>query len=210
MHYWQGQARDEQTNIRDLPLLTGEHVIQQFVPNEGLVAEAPSKGQLLVLTNQRVISFVQVNERKQMSLAPLEELKGVSVKGNSRGAKDVLQGPTLIFVGILVYLVVGYSFERVALAGALGAAIAFMGVLLTARLMLWEDEGSIVFQGGYLKLSFPYKTSKAGGDVNKLVTQFFKIKDGTNSHHSDYLQAPESSVPISTYSPPQHERHNDF
>ena len=210
MHYWQGEARDAQTNIRDLPLLNGEQIIQQFVPDVGLVSKAPSKGQLLVLTNQRIISFVQVNERKQMSLALLEELKGVSVKSNARGVKDVLQGPALIFMGIIIYLVVGYSFERIALAAALGAAIAFMGVLLTARFMLWEDEGSIVFQGGSLELSFPYKTSKASGDVNKLITQFFKIKDGANSHRSGDLQAPESTLPSSPYSLSQYERPNDF
>ncbi|MEE8465663.1 MAG: hypothetical protein V3S68_04245, partial [Dehalococcoidia bacterium] len=43
--------------IRKVDLLSGETVTHTFCPEEGLVATPPDRGQMLVLTNQRVMSF---------------------------------------------------------------------------------------------------------------------------------------------------------
>ena len=177
-------APSVQNYVRGMPLLDGERILEQFSPDAGLVISTPDKGDLLVITNRRAMSFVEGSEHKETSLAPLDELKGLSVKSNNRGAKDMLQGPILIMLGIVAYFVVGYSLERVAIAAVMGAAIALVGVLLGARYILWEEEGTILFQGGSLELGFPYRTNQASADVYKVVNRFFDLKLSSNSNHA--------------------------
>ncbi len=192
----QGEVTAGQYSVRELPLLEGERIEGQFVPNSGLITNTPQKGQLLVLTNHRVISFVQSDGHKETFLASLEELKGVSVKASVRGVKDLLQGLALILVGILGYFIIGYMLERVTIASALGAAIMFVGVFFLAKFFFWEEEGNITFQGGSWELSFPYRSRRASADVYKLVNRFFQLKLSNNTH-SPHLpeQRPEANPP---------------
>ena len=185
MAFGQRQLATGQISVRQLPLLGGERIEEKFVPEDGLVVDTPGKGHLLVLTNQRVISFVQSDGHNETFLAPLEELRGVSVRANTRGMKHVSQGLILIFLGILAYFVIGYILDGITIAAALGSAIIFVGALFIARYFFWEDEGSITFQGGNLELSFPYKSNIASADVYKLINRFFQLKlHTTNSHRS--------------------------
>ena len=181
MLYQKQQATTDQYSIRELPLLKGEHIEEQFVPYDGLVSDTPQKGQLMVLTNRRIMSFAASNGNKEMLLASVEDLKAVSVKSNTRGLKNLSQGLGLIFVGILGYFIVGYILDGVTVASALGAAIIFIGVFFIAKHFFWETEGNVTFQGGSYELSFPYKSARASEDVHRLVNRFFEIKfDSTN------------------------------
>ena len=181
MLYWERRAASR-SGIRDLPLLESEKIEEQFVPYEGLVSDTPDKGQLLVLTNQRVISFIENDGHKEMFLAPLAELKGVSLKGSTRGLKSLFQGFIMILVGILSYFIVGYILDGISIAVALGAAVSFVGILFIARHFVWEEEGSVAFQGASWELRFAYKSNRASYDVYKLINRFFELKQGTNSH----------------------------
>ena len=170
------------SSVRELPLLDGETIEERFVPDGGLVSETPWEGQVLVLTNQRIISFVHNNGNQETFLSPLAELKGVSVKSNTRGFRDLLQGLGLILIGILAYIILGYILDGVAIALALGAAIVFVGVLFLAKHLFWEEEGTITFQGGSWELCFSYRNNRASADVYKLVHRFFQLKLDSNSH----------------------------
>lgn len=183
MIYGDRQVPPTQYYIRELPLLEGETLEEQFVPDSGLVSGLPDRGELLVLTNRRIISFVQSDGRKETFMAPLEELKGVSVRANTKGFRDLFQGLILMVIGVLSYFIIGYVIEQVAVASALGAAIMFVGVLFMAKYLFWEEEGTIGFQAGSWELSFPYKNNRASGDVYKLVDKFFQLKLKSNSHH---------------------------
>ena len=196
-----------QQSIRELRLLDGERIEEQFVPESGTVHETPLKGSLLVLTNRRVISFVDSDGRQEAFLAPLEELKGVSVKADTRGFKDMSWGLVLIAVGILSYLVVGYIQGGPApFAVGIGLAVALVGIVLIARYFVWEEGGSLTFQGGSWEWSFPYKSSMASVDVYYLVNRFFQIKLGANSH------TPPSSVDAENGAgtPPGSPPHKDY
>ena len=182
MFYSNRRDTADQYSIRTLPLLEGEQIEERFVPYDGLVPNEPSKGELLVLTNQRVISFLDNDGHRETFLAPLEELNGVSVRANTRGLKHLSQGLILMLVGILAYFTIGYILDGVTIAAALGAAIAFVGVLFIARYFFWEEEGTITFQGGNWELTFPYKSNLAGAMVYKLVNRFFQLKQATNAH----------------------------
>ena len=183
------------SSVRELPLLETERIVERFVPNSGLVAETPHKGELLVLTNQRVISFIENGGHKQMYLAPVGELNGVSVKANSRGLRDLFQGVGLIFVGILSYLIIGYILDGVTIALALGVAIVFVGMLFLVKFLFWEEEGNIAFQGSSWELSFPYKSNAASADIYRLVDRFFQIKMQTNSYYPPLEEDPGPHLP---------------
>ncbi len=167
--------------VRELRLHEGERVEERFVPDDGAVMDTPPTGELIVLTNRRVISFVEADGHTETTLASLDELQGVSVKANTRGLKTISQGLFLILAGILTYLVVGYILlDRVSygtpIALSLGATILFVGLLLISKYFFWEQEGSITFQGGSWELHFPYRTDRASADVYKLVNRFFELK----------------------------------
>ena len=182
MFHNENSAGPRRSSVRELPLLEGEQIEEQFVPYDGLVTDPPMKGELLVLTNQRVISFLHSDGHRETILAPLEDLNGVSVRANTRGLKHLSQGLLLILVGVVAYFIIGYILDGVTIAAALGAAIAFVGVLFIARYFFWEEEGSITFQGGNWELSFPYKSNLAGAMVYKLVNRFFQLKQATKAH----------------------------
>ena len=156
---------------------------ERFIPYDGLVPVTPHKGELLVLTNHRVISFIQSNGHKETFIAPLDEMKGVSVKTRTRGLQNLSQGLIMTIVGILTYFIIGYTLDSVTIGLALGSAIIFVGVLFIARHFFWEEEeGVITFQGGSRELSFPYKGNMAGACVYNLVNRFFQLKLDTNNH----------------------------
>ena len=187
--YSERQVNSDQHSVRDFHLLEGEWVEERFVPYDGLVPDTPHKGELLVLTNHRVISFIQSNGRKETTFAPLDEMKGVSVKASTRGLKNLSQGLVMIIIGILAYFSIGYILDSVTIASALGAAIIFVGVLFIVRYFFWEEEGVIIFQGGSWELSFPYKSNMAGACVYNLVNRFFQLKLDTNDHAAHQASA---------------------
>ena len=199
-----------QTSVRELPLLDGERIEEQFAPDSGLVLDTPWKGQLLVLTNQRVISFVQSDAHRQTLLAPLGELKGVLVKSNTKGFRDLSQGLSMMFIGILTYLVLGYILDGISIALALGSAIAFVGVLFIAKYFLWEEEGSISFQGGSWELSFPYKSNRASADVYQLINRFFQLRQDYNVYPAPLQVEPEVRPLGPSFSPPPRDSSYDI
>ena len=173
---------EDSYSVRQLSLLEGETVREKFVSDGGLVSDSPHKGQLLVLTNQRLISFTNTDGHRETFLAPLEELKGISVKTHTRGFKDIVQGLFFVMLGVMAYLVLGYVLEGVAIALSLGFALVFVGVLFFSRHLFWEEEGSITFQGSSWEFSFPYRTNRASADVYTLINRFFQLKRAKNTH----------------------------
>ena len=192
------QVPGDRSSIRELTLLHGETVEDRFVPDSGSVSGTPNKGPLLVLTSRRLISFVENNGSKETVLAPLEELDGVSVKGNTRGFRDLFQGLFLVLVGIVTYIVLGYILDGVTVALALGAAIAFVGMLFMGKYLFWEEEGSITFQAGSWELSFPYRNDRASADLYKLIDRFFQLRLNTDGAPATLDEAPTASAAVET------------
>ena len=184
--------------MRDLHLLEGEWVEERFIPNHGLVSDTPRKGELLVLTNHRVISFIQSNGHKETFFAPLDEMKGISVRANTRGLKNLSQGLIMMILGVLAYLIIGYVLDSVTIGLALGATIILVGGLFIVRHFFWEEEGVIIFQGGSRELFFPYKSNIAGGCVYNLINRFFQLKQHTNNradHQASAEDGPRDNQP---------------
>ena len=161
-----------------MPLLAGEEVVQLFAPNKGVVDRLPEEGELLVLTNERLITFTQEDGKDETRMSPLEKIDGVSLKGSKRNPKPLYQGIILIIVGILVYLVLGTFSTGVAEAAILGGAIAFLGVLLAGRYIAWEQKGEVTFQAGMLDLTFPYHSNTAAAQIYQVTHRYFQLKGG--------------------------------
>ncbi len=173
------------------------------MPYDGLVPDTPENGHLLVLTNQRFISFIQSDGTKETILASLDELKGVSVKAATKGLKNLSQGLIIILAGIMSYFIIGYILDGITIAAALGAAIMFVGALFIAKYFFWGDEGSVTFRGSSIELSFPYRSTMASSDVYRLVNRFFQLKLNSNTHHTSPPLALEedTSEPPSSFTP---------
>ncbi len=167
-----GQARA----LRDLRLLEGERIEDRFVADTGSVPETPASGPVLVLTSHRIISFNDTDGAKGVSAAAIAELQGVSVKANTRGLRDLVQGLLLLLGGVLSYIVLGYILDGITVALALGAAIAFVGVLFIGKYLIWEEDGSVTFIAGDWQTSFTYQNGQASSDLYRLIDRCFQLK----------------------------------
>ncbi len=140
----------------------------------------------MVLTNLRLVSFREDEGVRETTMAPLEEIRGVSVKTMGRNPKNLYQGVALVLVGIVSYFIVGYLLDQPGLpliALAVGTAIVFVGFLFLTRYLFWQEVGSIVFQGGRYswELTFPYIGNKAYHDSYRVADRFIQLKLGTTT-----------------------------
>ena len=196
MFYRDQPVATTQTRVREFPLLGGERLEEQYVPDKGLVVETPSTGRLLVLTNKRLLSFVQGDSENEVSLVSLENVNGVVVKANAKGFRDIFQGLAIILVGIVSYFIIGYALEGIAIASAVGIALIFVGTFFIARYFLWEEEGEVSLQiGGDWDLQFPYHGNTSGGDVYVFINRLFELKQAAGfAHYTPRAEQREYSV----------------
>ncbi len=162
-------------HVRWLPLADGEIALQHFSSERGVVDSVPATGDVLVFTNRRVISFVESGDRREVAVAPLDEVTGASVKYGSRSPRDIYQGPILIILAIFVF-VASYVLHQETLAYVLAGGLAVIGGLLTLRNLLWEEEGELKFQGPGVDVSCTFRGRRAGADVRLMVNRFFELK----------------------------------
>ncbi len=162
-------------HVRWLPLTEREMVLQRFSSEHGVVDSIPPNGDILVFTNRRIISFIESGERKEVSVAPLDDVTSASVKYGVRTNRDMYQGPILIILALFVFLT-SYVLHQELLAYVLAGGLAVIGALLTLRHVLWEEEGEIQFQGAGVKVSCTFRGRRAGGDVRLMVNRFFELK----------------------------------
>ena len=84
-------------------MLSGESISYIFSPEEGLITEPQPEGQMLVLTNQRIMTFGKNNGVRETVLVPLEQVKAVSVNTGQRSKSTMFQGGTMIVAACLLY-----------------------------------------------------------------------------------------------------------
>lgn len=164
--------------IRQVPLLDGEEVVQLFAPSEGIVDGPSEEEELLVLTDRRLITFTHEEGKEEVRTLPLDKIDGASVKGGRRDSKPLYQGVSIILVGVLVYLVLGYERDEVMTAALLGSAIALLGLVFIGRYLSWEQGGEITFYVGPREMIFPYNNSMAASQVHAVIHRYFQLKVG--------------------------------
>ncbi len=170
--------------IRGVHLLEGETVVGLLDGSKGLVEVPTRRGALLALTERRVLTLLDDEDRQETHMASIDKIQGVSMRSNRRSLKPLLQGVLLILAGIIVYLVVG-TFSTgipvnagITISALLGGAVALLGLLFVLRYLFWERGGEIVFQTGGLELVFPYRSQKTIVPVHELLRRFFQLQSG--------------------------------
>ena len=170
--------------VRGIHLLQDEKVVGLLDGATGLTEAPTPQGPLLALTDRRVISLLDAEDRRESHVAAIDKVQGVSIRTNQRPAKPLIQGVVLILVGILVYLVVG-TFSTgipvnagITIGALLGGAVALLGLLFILRFLFWEQGGELVFQTGGLELTFLYNTERAAPSVQRLLRRFFQLQTG--------------------------------
>ena len=152
--------------------------------SKGLVEVPTRRGALLALTERRVLTLLDDEDRQETHMASIDKIQGVFMRSNRRSLKPLLQGVLLILAGIIVYLVVG-TFSTgipvnagITISALLGGAVALLGLLFVFRYLFWEQGGEIVFQTGGLELVFPYRSQKTIVPVHELLRRFFQLQSG--------------------------------
>ena len=181
------------THVREVALLSGERISRVFCPDRGLTQEPPVRGQLLIITNQRILSFSRDDDRNETYLVPIEELKGVAVKTGDRSYGALFQGLLLIIGGIFLYLVLAYwltgQFTGPSVpvlnmdTGPLMVLImVLIGLVLIVRYYFARDDGSVIFQGSSWVFAFPYRSDRARQEIYQVVNSVFAGRQARNGY----------------------------
>ena len=179
---------DEGSSIRQCKLLAQESIEETFTPREGRISQIPDLGELLLVTNQRVIAFTNDEKTGQFQSATLGEVLGVSVRSIDRDRKMLYQGLSTVFGGVLVYLILGYVTEQVIVALLLAAGVMSLGLLSIIRYLVFDRGGLVIFQVGSWEIEFPYYGVDASKHLPNLIHTFFKLKLAISSGNGNNLK----------------------
>ena len=185
------------TRIQGVPLLPQERVNYSFTPADGISQEPSDTGRLLVMTNQRIISFSHGQNGDETVLVPVEELNGVVVKLESRGSGSLLQEIMLIVAGALIYLIGGYwlvgrlpEWDIPIIGLDFWALVLLAGLIwggwLIARHYFTKDPGQVTFQGGNWAFSFPYTGDKPAAEVHQIIRTAFISRNQNKGHWTEH------------------------
>lgn len=176
-----------ENRIRQVHLLGDEKVVQLFTPNKGIIEHTSvdeiGDDELLVLTDQRLITFTRTEGSREVRAVHLSKVEGISVKDDTRNPKPLYQGLSIILIGVLVYLVLGTFSTGGWTAGFLGGIIGILGLIYIGQFLAWEQGGEITFHGGSWKTIFPY-TNMSESQVQTAIHKYFQLNSGEDSNRS--------------------------
>ena len=89
-------------------MLPGERVGALLSPGEGLVAEPPKEGQLLVATNERFINLSDSKDNQVREMFAISSMSGTSVRNDVLRGFSWKQWVMLIAGGVFVYVALAY------------------------------------------------------------------------------------------------------
>lgn len=173
------------TKIRNVALLPDERVDNLFSPEKGLVKEPLGEGQLLVTTNERIISFSQHQGSNETYMVPVEELKGIVVRSSgTRSSTSLLQGLLLVGGAFALYVVLSYwltgqfrgpniPFINVDAAPVIILVAILSGGWFLMRYYLAPSNGLATFRGTNWSFAFPFSPSVAEDDIYRLANATF-------------------------------------
>jgi len=152
-----------------------------------MVSGLPEEGQLLVLTDQRLMAFVKREGVKETVLMPVEEVKAVVVNAGARSKGTLLQGGMMIVAAVVFYVLIAYWLTgridgptvpiiRMDLVAFFVFLAVLSGVGLMAQMYFGKPDGEAAFQGDGVKVTFPFRGESAEKDIFKLVNAAFAAR----------------------------------
>ena len=175
------------SKIREVALLAGETPVHVFSAAHGLTSEPPPTGQLLIVTNERVIAFCQAEGKQETYVVPMHELKHVVVKAGSRSASMLLQGSLMVVAGIFIYLVLGYWLTKqiegptipvlhIDVAPFIALIIVLAGLTMIAQVYFTKPDGTVTVQGDGLQFTFQFQGDTAQREIFDVVNTAFATR----------------------------------
>jgi len=173
--------------VRQVALLPGEHVTHSFSPESGLLPQPQESGRMLVLTNQRVMTFGRRNGMRETVLMPLDQIKTVAVNSGRRGMGTLVQGGLMVGAAALFYVMLTYWLTgrvdgptvpiiRMDLVAFLIFLAILSGVGLIAQVYFGKPDGNVVFQGEGASITFPFSGDGAEEQVYQVVNATFAAR----------------------------------
>ena len=96
------------SRVRGVELLPGERVAALLSPDDGLLAEPPKDGRLLVATDRRFINLADSGESQIRQIFAINSVSGASVRNDVLRGFSWKQWISLIVGGIIVYVALAY------------------------------------------------------------------------------------------------------
>ena len=197
--------------IRGVALLAGETPVHVLSVADGLISEPPSTGQVLVVTNERVIAFCQAQGKQETYLVPLNEVKHVVVKAGSRSVSMLLQGSLMVVAGIFIYLVLGYWLTNqiegptipvlhMDVAPFIALFVVLAGLKMIAQVYFTKPDGTVTVQGDGLQFTFQFQGDAAQREIFDVVNTAFatrqtKLEEEVQLETADSVSPWESTPP---------------
>ncbi len=193
--------------LREVGLQAGEEVTHIFRPADGLAAELPVYGDVLVLTNERLIAFCQSNSSRETYLVPTSEMKHAVVKAGARNPSTLVQGVLMVVAGLLGYLIVGYWLAsqldgptipvlNMDLAPLIALLITLAGLGLIVQVYFTRPNGIVTFQGDGLQFSFPFRGQMAETQIYELVNAAFAARRQRSPHEAEDEEGATDQAPL--------------
>jgi len=197
--------------IRGVALLAGEMPVHVFSVTDGLISEPPVTGQVLVVTNERVIAFCQAEGKQETYLVPLNEVKHVVVKAGSRSVSMLLQGSLMVVAGIFIYMVLGYWLTNqiegptipvlhMDVAPFIALIIVLAGLTMIAQVYFTKPDGTVTVQGDGLQFTFQFQGDTAQREIFDVVNTAFATRQ-TKLEEEVQLETADSVSPWESTSP---------
>ncbi len=197
--------------IRGVALLVDETPAHVFSATDGLIREPPPTGQVLIVTNERVIAFCQAEGKQETYLVPMNEVKHVVVKAGSRSSSMLLQGSLMVVAGIFIYLVLGYWLTNqiegptipvlhMDVAPFIALIIVLAGLTMIAQVYFTKPDGSITVQGDGLQFTFPFRGDAAQREIFDVVNTTFAMRRA-KLEEEPQLETADSPSPWESTSP---------
>ena len=96
------------SRVRGVELLPGERVAALLSPDDGLLAEPPKDGRLLVATDRRFINLEDTGQSQIRQIFAMASVSGASVRNVVLRGFSWKQWISLIVGGIIVYVALAY------------------------------------------------------------------------------------------------------
>lgn len=205
------QAETAAPRIRRVPLLAGETPVHVLSVADGLISEPPSTGQILVVTNERLIAFCQAEGKQETYLVPLNEVKHVVVKAGSRSVSMLSQGSLMVVAGVFIYLVLGYWLTNqiesptipvlhMDVAPFIALIVVLAGLTMIAQVYFTKPDGTVTVQGDGLKFTFQFQGDTAQQEIFDVVNTAFatrqtKLEEEVQLETADSVSPWESTPP---------------
>ena len=189
------EGTPEPIRIRGVPFVPGEEISRVFLPNEGMVDSVPRTGQVLILTNRRLIAFRGVEGFRDTHIADSSEIAQCSVRTGQRNWGAVMQGAMIMVGGAFLYLIVGYWLAgqvsgpnvpvlNIDVAPLIALLIVLAGMFILASNYFTRPAGAVIFHGEGMEIAFPFRSSLDVRQVYDLVDQAQSPRNRANSSRS--------------------------